>query len=540
MRLAAIVLVGFAARLTYLIHVTSLPGFRWHDPDFYMRGAMRLAGGASGWRWSFDAISLSIGDRQHVLPPLYTVFLSIFASFRGFPFTAQLAQLGLALAAIVLVFELGRLLHSARTGLIAAAAYALWAPNILGVWSTSQETLYIPLVLLAFVLLARAMVGTGAALDFLWAGVAFGCAALARSMPLFFVPLAALLVLLTSIDRRTPSDRLRAPRARQGAARVHAALLVAGLALPTVPYMIAVSLHVGQFTPIDSHGSIHVAGRVDDERNERPLSIPETAAALAETIASDPIAYINASAERARSLFHVNGGRVLQIYAAPDTKAGAWAWKVAMRLLIDGLLVLAVVLAPFGAVLSRERRLAGLLVAWTLINVIIASIGGFGGARLRGPFEPVLLVLAAVAVAGNWRWPGHAPIAAAAAVSLGLAAATLPQVPRSLAAWPSYGVDWARPLDRQSGRLRQSSGFNVLAHAGSVSFTLRRGRSHRDADTARMRVRAAGREVDQFELRPRESRDCAYPWPQRELVFVELESENASGGPPIAIALATR
>ena len=79
MRLAAIVLAGFALRLAYLIHVTSLPGFRWHDPDFYMGGALRLARGGDGWHWSFDAVSLVIGNRPHVLPPLYTIFLSIFA-----------------------------------------------------------------------------------------------------------------------------------------------------------------------------------------------------------------------------------------------------------------------------------------------------------------------------------------------------------------------------------------------------------------------------------------------------------------------------
>src|SRR4030095_7031802 len=137
--------------------------------------------------------------------------------------------------AIALVYELGRQLQSARAGLIAAAAYALWAPNILNVWSTSQETLYIPLVLLAFVLLARAMSGTGTAGAFFGAGVAFGCAALARSMPLFFVPLAALLHVLTSIDRRGASKQ--------------AAMLLVGLAAPTVPYIIALSVHVAQFTP---------------------------------------------------------------------------------------------------------------------------------------------------------------------------------------------------------------------------------------------------------------------------------------------------
>jgi len=527
MRLAAIVLAGLAVRLAYLLQVTSLHGFRWHDPDYYIRGAMRLAGSGRGWRWSFDAVTLSIGERQHVLPPLYTVFLSIFAPFRGFPLTAQLAQLGLALAAIVLVFALGRLLHSSRAGLIAAAAYALWPPNILNVWSTSQETLYIPLVLLAFVLLGRAVAATGAMREFLWAGIAFGVAALTRSMPLFFVPLVAGLHVLTSVDWR-------------GAGK-QAALLLAGLAIPTAPYILALSLHAGQFTPIDSHGSIHVASSLDDERDDRPLSLAATAAALAGAVIADPIAYLGASLDRARSLLHVNGGRVLQIYATPQTKSGAWAWKIAIHLLLDALLVVAVMLAPFGAVMSRERRLAGALIVWTLVNVGIASIGGFGGARLRAPFEPILLVFAAVVVADGWRWPGRSSMIVATMVSVVLGAVMLPQVPRSLAAWPPYGVAWTAPLSRASGRMQQeTAGFNVLARGGTVSFTLRRSRSHIDADTARVRVRLAGRDVDRFDLRAHQSRDCAYAWPRRDLVFVELDSENAQGGAPIAVAFATR
>jgi len=87
---------------------------------------------------------------------------------------------------------------------------------------------------------------------------------------------------------------------------------------------------------------------------------------------------------------------------------------------------------------------------------------------------------------------------------------------------------------------QETAGFNVLARGGTVSFTLRRSRSHTDADTARVRVRLAGRDVDRFDLRAHQSRDCAYAWPRRDLVFVELDSENAQGGAPIAVAFATR
>lgn len=126
MRLAAILVVGFALRLAYLLHVALQPGFRWHDPDFYLRGGRQLAEGPHGWHWTFDAVTLWIGGRRHMLPPLYPVFLSLFASFPHLPLTALLGQLALSVGAIVLIFDLGRRLHSRRTGLIAAGGFALW------------------------------------------------------------------------------------------------------------------------------------------------------------------------------------------------------------------------------------------------------------------------------------------------------------------------------------------------------------------------------------------------------------------------------
>ena len=59
----------------------------------------------------------------------------IFALFPGFPLSAQIAQLALSVASIGLMYPIGHRLHSRLTGLLAAAAYALWVPNIFNVWS---------------------------------------------------------------------------------------------------------------------------------------------------------------------------------------------------------------------------------------------------------------------------------------------------------------------------------------------------------------------------------------------------------------------
>lgn len=150
-QVAALLLIltfGFAVRLTALIGALRTPGYTWEDPDGYRAQALRFAR-PDGWAWTFDAVTYVINGQRHALPPGYSLFLSVFALWPGFPLSAQVAQICLAVASIALVFALGRRVHSTRAGLVAAAVFAVWVPNIFGVWSTSQETLYLPLILTA-------------------------------------------------------------------------------------------------------------------------------------------------------------------------------------------------------------------------------------------------------------------------------------------------------------------------------------------------------------------------------------------------------
>ncbi len=132
--LAVLLAVALAIRLWYLFAVTT-PGFVWDDPDGYLAHALSLVRTGS-WRWTFRAVEYDMIGRRHALPPLYSVFLSLFAPFPYFPFSARVAQACLGVVTVALVFDLGRALHSVRAGLVAATAYALWVPAIFGVWST--------------------------------------------------------------------------------------------------------------------------------------------------------------------------------------------------------------------------------------------------------------------------------------------------------------------------------------------------------------------------------------------------------------------
>jgi 4-amino-4-deoxy-L-arabinose transferase-like glycosyltransferase len=507
--LLVILSIGFALRLTALSDARHTPGYVWEDPDGYMAQAVRLAG-PDGWAWTFEAVTYTINRQRHALPPMYSVFLSVFALFPGFPLSAQIAQIVLAVVSIALVFGLGVRLHSARAGLLAAAIYALWVPNIFGVWSTSQETLYIPLILGGFLLLAMAIDRDDHPRWFAVAGFVFGAAALTRSMPLFFAVPAAGAHLLLAANRRRASMQSLA--------------FLAGFLLLTAPYSAALSRHFGQLTIIDTHGSIHL----DSASGARAPSLLETAAGLWAEMSARPAQFAAECISRATSLLHVNGGRILQIYVVADSKPSAVAWKTLVHMGGDVLLIFGAVLAGLGAALCRRPRIAVLLLLWTALNIGIASVGGFGGARLRAPFEPLLVVLAAVVVAGAWRRPRPLALAAAGAIGLLAAAAVLPQVPRSLRSWPDYGIVWPSIFNRPSGQFTGAAGLNVPAFDGVATFTV----APAGSSPVQLRVRVGGIHVQTMDVSAGETRTIRTRWPERGLAFIELDQVGPSGERP--------
>lgn len=504
--LGLILTVGLAVRIVYLVHALHSPGYVWEDPDGYARQAMRLAG-PDGWSWTFQAVTYLINGQRHALPPLYSVFLSVFALFPGFPVTALAAQVVLAAGANGVVFALGRHLHSTRAGLLAAAGYALWVPNIFNVWSTSQETLYIPLILTAFLLFARALDREPGVFGYGASGAVFGLAALTRSMPMFFIlPAACLHVALAQNRRRATA---------QGAA------LLAGFMLFTVPYSAALSRHRNQLTIIDTHGSIHVS----NASGSATPGLIDTARGLVREVVRAPSDFFGTRVRLARSLLHVNGGRILQIYVVARGKAEAIAWKAVVHLGADGLLIVSATLAALGAAVSRERRLALMFLLWAAINIAIATVGGFGGARLRTPFEPLLLVLGAAVCAGGWRRPRPIALTLALAAGLVVAAGVLPQVPRSLRSWPDYGVTWPSIFNRQAGRFAGAAGLNVPAYEGLAMLTA----TPAAGSSPRLDVRVGGVPVRSVQLAGGEPGAIRAYWPAGGLAFVELAVAPASG-----------
>lgn len=518
--LSLIMLLGFGARTAYLLHATSQPRYQWDDPDHYELKGRLLARDGAGWRWTFDAVRHSSYDQRfYVLPPAYPVFLSLFALFPGYPFTAQVGQVFLSTLTIALLFVLGRQLHSPRAGLIAAAIYACWVPNIIAVWSTMQESLYIPLVVLAFAVLVRASAPNGQrharqrSGGFALAGLVFGVATLTRSIPMYALPVLAAVSWY---------------RHRKASLRYIAALF-AGFFLVTLPYSAALTQHLGRLTFVENHGSIFIVERYGLEGDD-PASLTDTTTLLVSGFAAAPVATLGEWWDTTRSMLHVNGGRLLQIYLGAETKLGAAFAKWITHLFGDATFIVSLVVAPIGAALARDRTAAMFLVMWIVVNVGLVALSGFGGARLRAGFEPHLVALAAVVLARDFDEVNKKLVVAAGLVSIVLGAIVAPQLSLSLSARADYGVHWPMKAPPKRSAMTGSAGFNVLPAAGTLRFHVR----PRNRLATNVTVRLNGRAVETVRIAEREHR-FEVPWTHGGLVHVELTASDAATGEPVRV-----
>ena len=212
--------------------------------------------------------------------------------------------------AIPLIVRLGARLHSLTAGLVAGLLYACWGSDIVGLGQVRQEPLYLPLVIAATLALVRA-----------WDRArrrpvrarrrAFGLAALCRSMPIYFVAAVAVAAVLRDW--------------RKGAGTAREALaLVGGFAALTLPYSLALSIHLGEPTLIENHGGILVASRYLHGGNRlAPPGFGRVAGAILQELATSPVTFIQVTLDQARSLLPLTGGRYLQdgVFAASASSA---------------------------------------------------------------------------------------------------------------------------------------------------------------------------------------------------------------------------
>jgi hypothetical protein len=212
------------------------------------------------------------------------------------------------------------------------------------------------------------------------------------------------------------------------------------------------------------------------------------------------------------------------------SEAAAALWKVLIHLGTDAVLVVAAVLGLVGAALCRQPRISALFLLWIAVNVVVASAGGFGGARLRMPFEPFLMILASVVLAGDWRRPHPALLTLAIASGVAAALIILPQIPRSLSAWPDFGIRWDSVIVRRRGQIHGTAGINVPAFEGTSRIS---GKSLSQPAPIRLDVRAGRALIRTTALDAHEQR---ISWPAGP-DFVELRAVDMRGSAPADVEI---
>jgi hypothetical protein len=503
------VALALALRLACLFYLIG-PQAVWGDPDAYLaKGAKLVESGR--FHWTYEAVAYPWGGRVYALPPLFSLYLAPFARFASYPFNAFVGFAVLNALAVPLVVRLGTRLHSARAGLVGGLLYACWGSDIIGLGQVRQEALYVPLIIASTLALVRAWDRRGAG-AFALAGAAFGLAALCRSMPIYFVAAAA--VALVWRDRR-------------GAGPREALAFVGGFAALTLPYSVALSIHLGQPTLIENHGGILVASRYLHGGNRlEPPGLGRVAAAIVQQATTTPQAFFSATFDQARSLLPLTGGRYLQDGIVASSATAATAWKVIVHVFFDAPWLFAVVLAPIGLAVARNQPAAWLLGGWAALNLGLTALTGFGGSRLRCPFEIHVALLASAAVVGGWRRPR--PLAMTLGIAGSIAAALLmtPEVARTLSGRANYGPPWTLSGARTVAVVSGAGGANVLATPSGLDVALR------NPGPSPIRVSLAGNGatvVQASVMQPGTEQQLQWRVARTGLFFVEVSSTTLDG-----------
>lgn len=316
MLLAAVILGGAALRLLYVRELQADPSSRHLelDAEYHDYWAQALLTG--DWTPPAGNHDPAIGRHPYVKTPGYPYFLALVYRVVGRSYTAaRLAQMGLGLVSIGLLFLLGRTLWGGRVGWIAATLMA-------GYWvfpyyeaQFLEPVLVIPLALGAMLCLldnaARPRTGCLAA-----AGLLLGLLAWARPNILLFLPLAALWVGWRA--GRIPGGRW--------AALVAPAGLVLCAALAVLPVTLRNFMVSGELVPVTAGAGLNLhlgnnpladgyTGIAPDVKNWTTFDYPALVARLGREQGRS-VTYSEASAlyaAKARAFIREDPGRFLRL-----------------------------------------------------------------------------------------------------------------------------------------------------------------------------------------------------------------------------------
>lgn len=377
------------------------------DAYFYHHGAELLADG-EGFIVPYEFLEIGVRTEAADHPPLFIAYLALWSLVGLGSYEAHLVAGALAgVAAVVLVGLLGRRVAGATTGIVAAAIAAVY-PNLFG-WDAmllSEPTA--TLGVLAVCLAAYAHRAAPSRRTAIVLGAMIGLAALTRAELLLLSVLVAIPVVLarTRLDLRTRLVQLVgagiacvlviAPWVGYNLSRFeHPVTLSTGLDI-TLVYSNCDSVYSG---PLLGYWDFSCAGvpfgSSDTEylamdQSERGAEFREQALDYARDHAGEVPKVVAARIGRVLGLFRP--GQQIQLDTAVEgrdawvAKTGMWSFYALALASIAGLVVLG------------RRGVPRYPLIAPMVTVIVAAAMTFGATRYRAAAEPLLCVLAAVAI----------------------------------------------------------------------------------------------------------------------------------------------
>ncbi|QQS24799.1 MAG: glycosyltransferase family 39 protein [Actinomycetota bacterium] len=374
------------------------------DPLFYHSAANLFAQGR-GWPEPLNWIAYGRTIPSALHGPGYPLYLSITSRLGGTSYVDhKLASILAGSLLVVVVALVGRRVGGPRVGVVAAVLAAAY-PNLWIIDGVLFPEGLFALLTTTGILLAYRWRDTHRSATALALGLSIGAAALVRGEGLFLVVLLAIpwLMLDRGIDLRT---RLR-----------HAVLAVVGTVAMAGPWLVYNIPRFEVLVPLSTNGNeLHVYSNCDDtysgkflgfwlfecqERIRRVEGDPpgdEAERALAwREVGFD---YARAHATELPKVVAARLGRQWELFrpfqnvefaAIEGRNTTAAGWGLAMYY---GLATAAIA----GAVMLRRRRVALWPLGAQIVGVTITAAYAYGTTRFRAPAEPVLCILAAVAL----------------------------------------------------------------------------------------------------------------------------------------------
>ena len=257
-----IALAAFLIRLVYLLEMKSHPAFLYPMVDelWHLNWAREIIDG-NFW-----------GDQAYFRGPLYPYLLALFLKVTGQSLIwTRLIQLALGAVSSVLLYYVGRQYFSKTVGLIAGFIYAAYGPAIFHEASLLIPVIYIPLLLISFLILKKF---EGKARPLIWfgPGIILGLAAIARPNILLLVPLLMIWIYYTLRPAKTGEKKMTL-----GKKLIPPLIYLLGILIPVFSVTLRNYVVTGEFILISSQGGVNFYIGNNPDADGLTMLMPEVA-----------------------------------------------------------------------------------------------------------------------------------------------------------------------------------------------------------------------------------------------------------------------